>query len=129
LIFIFDSPVADEISSLPVLEDYLNNAQIEAQHAFAKRLLNNELYVITAVLKIKKFAVAVMDSSQADAQLQVPVLESLLKGGVEASATQQLTQLYHYEDCFCDSSGESASNPVALGIDLGTERRFFHLSQ
>jgi hypothetical protein len=113
VIFVFEGAQLQEVSKLNEVEAYLNNAKIEGNNPLIKRLLNNELYIITTILKVKKFAVAVANQNSAQLNLSANVLQDLLNGRIQANAKDALHQIYHYED----------KEPIAIAIKAAKIQR------
>lgn len=78
LVFAFENPTLDEINTFGELHDFLYNSTLKGND-FAQQLLDDEFYVITAVLKSTKFSVGIVNSPSISAGIDLPNIKDLIE--------------------------------------------------
>ena len=96
LVFMFESPLKDEISSFVDLDNYLNDATLNAG-TYGDMLKNNDIYIITAVLKSKNFVVGLVDKDKLSAALTLPSIRDFVDGKITASKDNNVNRVHEYK--------------------------------
>ena len=96
LFFMFESPKMDAISSFVDLDDYLNQSTL-IQNGYSNKLKDNDLYIITAVLKSSNFAIALVSNKNVGAALELPTIKDLVKGDLTFGTGSSKQRVYQYE--------------------------------
>jgi hypothetical protein len=96
LIFMFENPCKDEISSFIDLNAYLNDSTV-IDGSFGDRLKQDEIYIITAVLKSSKFAVGVVKTSDLDTALNLPTVKDFVEGEFTWSNDRSIKKVIQYD--------------------------------
>lgn len=86
LAFEFPQVLADDVSIVE-LDKYLGRAQIDPDSRHLANLLElDDLYVVTGILKSKRFTVAVTSAGSADIELDVPAIKEVVGAKVGVSS-------------------------------------------
>jgi hypothetical protein len=95
--FGYDEVVQDKIE-LNELDKYLNNSDINPFSGYVNDLLDaDEVYVITSVIKSKKFSVYAIDSRGANVQVNIPEIQGIVGSDVNVDAQSQGSAVITYE--------------------------------
>lgn len=84
LVFMFESPKKDEISSFIDLDSFLNTAILN-EGTYGDMLKKDDIYIITAVLKSSNFAIGLVDSDKLGAALTLPSIKDFVDGKITAA--------------------------------------------
>lgn len=96
LVFMFESPKKDGIDSWVDLENYMNNSEL-VQTSYSDKLKDNEIYIITAVLKSKNFAVGLVHKDNLGAALILPTIKSFVEGNITFGKGSDKQRVYQYK--------------------------------
>ena len=96
LVFMFESPLKDEISSFIDLDKYLNDATVN-EGTFGDKLKDNDIYIITAVLKSFNFAIGIIDKNNVSTALTLPSIKDFVEGSITASKNSDIKRVYQYK--------------------------------
>lgn len=96
LIFVFEAPQKETISSLINLNKYLNGSKVE-EGPFGKMLKGGDIYVTTSLLKSSKFAVAIVKKSKLDANLDLPSIKDLVEAKLALDSDNQKQSCFEYD--------------------------------
>jgi hypothetical protein len=96
LLFMFESPKKDAISSFFDLDDYLNSSKL-IPNTYSDKLKDGELYIITAVLKSSKFAIGLVDKSNLGAALELPSIKDFVEGHITYGRGSSKQRVIQYE--------------------------------
>jgi hypothetical protein len=108
LVFAFESPFMDRISSFSDLDDYLNKSVLKSTNNYAKRLKDSQIYVITAVLKTTNFAIGLVDKSKLKADLKIPSIKDFVEGDLTISREGSTQRVRKYK----------GDKPIAFAIQV-----------
>lgn len=81
LVFMFEAPKKDGIDSWVDLENYMNSSEL-AQTSYSDKLKDNEIYIITSVLKSNNFAVGLVHKDNLGAALVLPTVKDFVEGSI-----------------------------------------------
>lgn len=96
LIFLFERPVQDEITSVIKLDEYLNQAKI-IDGSFGQKLQNDEIFVITALVKSSKFAIGIVNKTELDSALKLPTIKDLIESELTLSKDRSIKRVVQYK--------------------------------
>jgi len=129
-VFEFLDVVQDQIEVIQ-LDRYLADADIDPYGRYVKQLLEaDRLYVTTATIKSKKFAVEAKKSDGTTLALDVPVIQQMIGGSIKVSGDGSTTSKLTYEgtmplvfgfqavQLFYDKGRYTSFKPVEAG-DVG----------
>ncbi|HYO84129.1 MAG TPA: hypothetical protein VES20_22180 [Bryobacteraceae bacterium] len=107
VVFSYADVLEDRIERLQ-LEQFVHTAKIRAENSpgLVDKLIDGELYVISATLKSKKFIVRTEDDRGAKVDLDVPVIQQAVGGSVKVGTVAGLNSSVIYE----------GSVPVVFGV-------------
>ncbi len=96
-VFEFQDVQEDKVTIVD-LDQYLGDADINPASVFLSKLLESDkLYIVTAVLKSKKFAFDAKGESGTEVKLEVPVIQQAVGGSVNVGVAQGSTSKLSYE--------------------------------
>ena len=96
VVFMFESPKKDAISSFFDLDDFMNQSTL-IQNSYSDKLKDNELYIITAVLRSSKFAIGLVQHSNVSAALELPTIKDFVEGHISYGKDKAGTRVIQYE--------------------------------
>ena len=98
VVFAYADVLEDRVERLQ-LEQFVHSGTIRAENSpgLVDKLLDGELYVITATLKSKKFVVKTQDDRGTKVDLDVPVIQQAVGGSVKVGTTGGLNSSVVYE--------------------------------
>ncbi len=96
LVFLFEDPVKDEISSFQDLNAYLDSGTV-VNGDFGKKLKDGEIYIITALLKSSKFTIGIVKESDLDAALNLPTIKDFVEGEFTFSKDKSVKRFIQYD--------------------------------
>lgn len=95
LVFFFENPVKDEITSVIKLDTYLNQAEV-IDGNFGNKLQNDEIFVITALVKSSKFAIGIVNKTELDSALNLPSIKDFVEGEFTLSKDRSIKKVVQY---------------------------------
>jgi hypothetical protein len=98
LMFLVESPVMDSISSFMQLDDCLNQSVLKQHNNYAKMLVNNEIYIITDVLKTKKLIRGVIDTRKIQTDIHISAFQDLLKSDFTAGRDKGKNEFFMHDN-------------------------------
>jgi hypothetical protein len=96
IVFLFESPLKDEISSFIDLDAYLNDSSV-IEGTFGNMLKSDDIFIITAVLKSSKFAFGIVDKSKLSSSLDLPSIKDFVEGKFTLSKDGSTKRAYQYD--------------------------------
>jgi hypothetical protein len=96
LVFMFESPVKDEISSFIDMDNYLNDATLN-EGTYGEMLKHNDIFIITAVLKSKNFVIGLVDKSKLSGALTLPSIKDFVDSKISASKDTDINRVHEYK--------------------------------
>lgn len=96
IVFLFESPLKDEIRSFIDLDEYLNDSSV-IEGNFGNMLKSNDIFIITAVLKSSKFAFGIVDKSKLSSSLELPSIKDFVEGNFTLSKDGSTQRVYQYD--------------------------------
>jgi hypothetical protein len=105
--FVFESVLADRIAPIQI-DRFLREGEIDAESPLIHEYIlgNGELFVITDVIKSKKFTVRYEASDEVEARVDVPVVEELVGGKVQVSTSGEMQSVVSF----------TGSDPLVFGF-------------
>ncbi len=96
LVFAFESPTMDEITSFGELDRFMNSSVV-VDGNFGDLLKSDDFYVITATLKSKKFSVGIVDTSVHNGSIDLPNIKGLLESDLTLDRNKNEKRGMNYE--------------------------------
>ena len=96
LVFMFESPKKDEISSFVDLDNFLNTAILN-EGSYGDMLKDNDIYIITAVLKSANFAIGLVDADKLGGALTLPSIRDFVDAKITASKGSDDKRVIEYK--------------------------------
>lgn len=96
LVFMFESPKKDEISSFVDLDNFLNTAVLN-EGTYSEMLKDNDIYIITAVLKSANFAIGLVDADKLSSALTLPSIQEFVDAKVTAAKDSDHKRVIEYK--------------------------------
>lgn len=96
LVFAFESPTMDEITSFGELDRFMNTSVV-VDGNFGDSLKSDDFYVITATLKSTKFSVGIVDSSLHAGGIDLPNIKGLLDSDLTLDRNTNKKRGINYE--------------------------------
>lgn len=95
--FEFNDVLQDKVD-VAMLDQYLSDADVSPFSQYVGQLLEaDDVYVITEIIKSRKFTVSAKTSKNADVTLNIPVIQGVVGGNVTVSAQAEETSKITYE--------------------------------
>lgn len=95
LVFLFEDPRKDEISSFIDLNTYLDGGSV-INADFGNKLKDDEIYIITAVLRSSKFSIGIVKKSDLDVALNLPTIKDFVDGEFTFSKDKSVKRVVQY---------------------------------
>lgn len=96
IVFYFENPLKDEISSFVDLDAYLNDSTV-IDGNFGKMIKSDEIFIITAVLKSSNFAFGIVDKSKLSTALELPSIKDFVDGKFSLSKDGSTNRVFQYD--------------------------------
>ncbi len=96
LVFMFESPKKDEISSFVDLDSFLNTAVLN-EGTYSDMLKDNDIYIITAVLKSANFTIGLVDADKLSTALTLPSIQEFVDAKITAAKDSDHKRVIEYK--------------------------------
>jgi hypothetical protein len=96
LVFAFESPTMDEITSFGELDRFMNTSVV-VDGNFGTALKSDDFYIITSTLKSKKFSVGIVNSSLHAGGIDLPNIKGLLDSDLTLDLNKNEKRGINYE--------------------------------
>ncbi|MFM9888351.1 MAG: hypothetical protein ACKVQT_35445 [Burkholderiales bacterium] len=117
IVFEFPEVLSDDVSVVQ-LDKYLGKARIDGTAKYVSQLLDlDDLYVVTSVLKARKFTIEANSSSSGSAALDVPAIQEIVGAKVKVSAQSERHSKATFEGATPLAFGFQARRLIYAGGD------------